>query len=139
MNDGIREPNFWIRGKTEQRKFYDIKLKTKTNVITFIAGLLFGGILIFPFGLMLFQYIEVYGYDMSIFVLYLTIIWILMMVFNGLSNYFTVKVAQSYNKDMISLQQIKPKYIFFYQLLNFGFGLFSLFIIVFFGIQLLSR
>ncbi|MFA7434751.1 MAG: hypothetical protein WC006_00115 [Bacilli bacterium] len=139
MFKNYKEPNFWIRGKLEQRKFYDIKLNTKTSIITFIAGLLFGAVIILPFGLMLFQFIMIFGYNLSIFVLYLTIIWILMMLFNGFSNYFTVKLAQAYNKDMNTLQELEPRYIFFYQILNFGFGLFSLFIIVFFGIQLINR
>lgn len=138
MNDRIKEQNFWQRGKSEQSKFYDIKLKTKTSVITFIFGLLLGAVIILPFGIMMLQYLVMFGYDLSIFVFYLTIIWVLMMAFNGLSNYFTVKLAQAYNKDMINLQDIKPKYIFFYQIFNFGFGLVSLFVIVFFGVRLIG-
>lgn len=138
MNDRKKEPNFWLRGKIEQRKFNDINLNKKTNILTFIFGLLMGALILLPFGIMLLQHIIIFGYDLSIFVLYLTIIWILMMIFNGLSNYFTVKLAQAYNKDMINLQDITPKYIFFYQILNFGFGLFSLFIIVFVGIRLIG-
>ena len=61
------------------------------------------------------------------------------MLFNGLSNYFTVKLAQAYNKDMDSLQEIKAKYIFYYQILNIGFGIFSLIVIIFFGLGILSR
>lgn len=138
MNDRVKEQNFWQRGKSEQSKFYDIKLKTKTSVITFIFGLLLGAVIILPFGIMMLQYLVMFGYDLSIFVFYLTIIWVLMMAFNGLSNYFTVKLAQAYNKDMINLQDIKPKYIFFYQIFNFGFGLVSLFVIVFFGVRLIG-
>lgn len=138
MDRPRRDLNFWMRGKLEQKKFYDIQLKRSTNIITFLLGLIFGALLLLPFGLMVFQYLMIYGYDMSIFVLYLTIIWVLIMIFNGLSNYFTVKLAQAYNKDMVNLQAIKPKYIFFYQIFNFGFGFISLLIIVFFGLRLIG-
>lgn len=135
MDKQVKQPNFWVRGKIEQRKFYEITLSTKTNIITFLFGLIAGALIILPFGLMVIQFLMIYGYDFSILTLYLTIIWVLIMLFNGLSNYFTVKLAQSYNKDMITLQAIKPKYIFFYQIFNFGFGFVSLFIIIFFGLR----
>lgn len=136
MNDPMRkEPNFWVKGKLQQAKFYDIKLGLKTNIITFVAGFILGALMVLPFALMLLQFLMLNGYDLSIFVIYLTIIWILMMLFNGFSNYFTVKIAQAYNKDMLSLQEIETKYIFFYQIFNFGFGIVSLFLIVFFGLR----
>lgn len=138
MNDNSKNQNFWIIGRNEQKKFYDIKLTTKTNIITFIGGLLLGAIIILPFGLMVFQYIQIYNYK-AIFSFYILLIWILLMLFNGLSNYFTLKLAQAYNKDMDSLQEIKAKYIFYYQILNIGFGIFSLIVIIFFGLGILSR
>lgn len=139
MNNNFkREPNFWIKGKLEQRKFYDIKLNRSTNIWTFILGLLLAVIIILPFGLMIYQYLIIYGYNLRIFIVYLLLIWIGLMFFNALSNYFTVKLAQSASKEMINLQQINANYIFWYQLLNIGFGLITLFLLIFFGINVIG-
>lgn len=132
--DNVKQPSAWKKGKLEHNKFYDIKLNRKTNFITFTFGLITGAVLLLPLFLLLFQFLKVYGYDNTFFLLFIILIWILIMLFNGLSNYFTVKLAQAYNKDMINLQAIKPKYIFLYQTLNIGFALASLFIIVLFVI-----
>lgn len=133
-----KEPNFWIKGKLEQRKFYEIKLKRSTNIGTFIFGLLLAVIIILPFGLMIYQYLIIYGYNLRIFIAYLLLIWLGLMLFNALSNYFTVKLAQAASKEMINLQEINANYIFWYQLLNIGFGLITLFLLVFFGINVLG-
>lgn len=135
MNSNLREPNFWVRGKREQKKFYDIRLSRSTSAKTFILGLIFAAVIIIPIGLMIFQYLTIYAYNIKSYAIFLVLIWIGLMFFNGFSNYFTVKLAQSLAKDVSNLQEIEAKYVFLYQLLNIGFGAFSLFIIIFFGIQ----
>ncbi len=134
----VKKPNFWIRGKLENKKFYEIKLTWKTNVLTFVLGLVLAVIVVLPLVFMIYQYLFIFGYNLKIFFLYLTIIWIVLMIFNGLSNYFTVKFAQSANKDIVNLQAIKAGEIFFYQIFNFGFGVISLLLILFFGFNILG-
>lgn len=138
MKNNLDNINFWKRGKIEQANFYSINLKRKTNLISFIFGLVFSAILLLPFIFMLIQFAVVFSYNFSFFVLYLTVAWVLLMIFNGLSNYITVKIAQASVKDMVNLQAIKPKYILLYQCLNIGFGIVSLILIVIFGIRLLG-
>lgn len=133
-----REPNFWIRGRRENKKFYEINLKRITELKTFVFGLLLSSLLILPIGLMLYQYIVIYGYDAGSFGIYLTVVWIAIMLFNGLSNYITVKICQSLVKDMDNLQKIEAGYIFLYQILNPIFGLVTLIIIVFGAISILG-
>ncbi|MDD3106881.1 MAG: hypothetical protein PHP65_03660 [Bacilli bacterium] len=137
MNDQ-RQPNFWLRGRRETKKFYEIRLNRSTSFSTFIFGFLIAALLIFPIGLLIYQFLAIYGYNLSIFGVYLILIWLTLMLFNGLSNYLTVKIAQSSAKEMRNLQEIEAEYIFWYQLLNIGFGLFSLIIIVFSAIQILG-
>jgi len=129
--------NFWVRGKIDQHKFYDIKLKTKTNFITFLFGLIVGGLLVLPFCLLVYQYFYLYRYNMSSLPLYFTLFWIIIMFFNAISNYLTVKLAQAYNKDMENLQELSAKHIFLYQLFNFKFGIVVLLFILLFALRAL--
>ncbi|MGD9604571.1 MAG: hypothetical protein AB7V00_00265 [Bacilli bacterium] len=133
-----KQLNFWLRGRRETKKFYEIRLNRSTSFKTFIFGFLLATLIIMPFGLLIYQFLMIYGYDLTIFGLYLTLIWVALMFFNGLSNYLTVKIAQASAKEMLNLQEIETGYIFWYQLLNIGFGIFSLIIIVFSAIQILG-
>ena len=47
--------------------------------------------MILPAGIMLFQYLMIYGY-LGVFRIYMLISWLGLLLFNGLSNYFTVKI-----------------------------------------------
>lgn len=136
--DNQNQPNFWLRGKRETKKFYDIRLNRSTSVKTFVFGFLMATIIILPIAILIYQFLVIFGYNLTIFGLYLTLIWVALMFFNGLSNYLTVKIAQASVKDMMNLQEIEANYIFWYQLLNIGFGLFSLIIIVVSAIQVLG-
>jgi hypothetical protein len=131
-------PNFWIRGKRETKKFYEINLNRSTNFKTFAFGFLLAALIVFPIGLMIYQFLMIYGYNLSIFGVYLTLIWVALMFFNGLSNYLTVKMAQAAAKDIVNLQAIDAGDIFLYQILNPGFGIVILIIIVVGAVQALG-
>lgn len=137
MNN-MKQPGFWKKGRLEQKRFYSIKLKLSTNIITFVFGLLTAALILLPLILLIIQSLKIYSYNGKILIPYFTFLWILLAVFNGLSNYFTVKLAQSMNKDMISMQEIKTKFIFFYQVLNPGFALATIFIIGFIMLKVLG-
>ncbi|HHZ18363.1 MAG TPA: hypothetical protein GX390_03655 [Acholeplasmataceae bacterium] len=135
MNDQVKEkkPNFWIRGKRETRNFYNIDIPPAVNTKSFIFGLLAAVLVILPAGIMLFQYLMIYGY-LGVFRIYMLISWLGLLLFNGLSNYFTVKIAQAYQPDNKRLQDISAKHVFLYNLLSIGFAIFALIVIILVGL-----
>ena len=82
---------------------------------------------------MLFQYLMIYGY-LGVFRIYMLISWLGLLLFNGLSNYFTVKIAQAYQPDNKRLQDISAKHVFLYNLLSIGFAIFALIVIILVGL-----
>ncbi len=129
----MNHKSFWSKGKEETKKFYEIRLKRSTNIITFIFGLVITVILIFPIAALLLEVLEMNWYKPQAMIAFLSFAWGLLMISNGLSNFFTVKLAKCYARDMLELQAIDENAILFYQCLNIGFGIFILAILIFFG------
>lgn len=136
MGVEIKE-SLWRRGKSETKKFYRIKLSKKTNFITFFLGLIFAAIMVFPFACLTFEVVELYWYNQKSMVIFLAIAWGLLMVANGLSNFFTVKLCKIMEKEMNDLQEINEYAILLYQTFNIGFGLFIFAVLLFFGVSAL--
>ncbi|HOE06757.1 MAG TPA: hypothetical protein PLQ99_03580 [Bacilli bacterium] len=130
----MNRKNLWSKGKEETKKFYEIKLNRSTNIITFIFGLVVTVIIIFPFAALLLEILEINWYKPQAIITFLSFAWGLLMISNGLSNFFTVKLAKCYARDMLELQAIDEYAILFYQCLNIGFGIFILAILLFFGL-----
>lgn len=130
-----KEKGLWSKGKEEMNKFYRVKLSRSTNIKTFVFGLFATLIVILPFALILYQYVELKWYRPQTMILFMSVAWVLLMLCNGLSNYFTVKMAKGYNKEMSDLQDIDENAILFYQSLNIGFGVFVLIVLLFFGVM----
>lgn len=130
----MNNQSLWSRGKEHTKKFYDIKLNRSTNIITFLFGLVVTVIIIFPFAALLLGVLEMNWYKPQAIIFFLSIAWGLLMLSNGLSNFFTVKLAKCYARDMFELQAIDENAILFYQCLNIGFGAFTLGILIFFGV-----
>ena len=59
MNSTV-EKSLWRTGKDDYKKLMSIKLKAKTNILSFLLGLLFTAIIIFPVACLVFQFIELY-------------------------------------------------------------------------------
>lgn len=135
--NNYKEPNLWVRGKQENKKFLSINLKKGTNFKTFIFGLIIAIFFIFPFALITYQYIEVYKWNSNSFRLFLAVAWVLILLMNGLSNMFTVKLAKVYAEDIVNLQEIDENAIFFYQTLNPGFSIFVFILFLIFGARML--
>ena len=127
--------SLWSRGKEEMKLFYNIKLKRSTNIKTFIFGLVVTALLVFPFAVLLFQMVTLNWYKPETILIFLAIAWGLLMLCNGLSNFFTVKLAKCYARDMDELQAIDEYAILFYQSLNIGFGIFVLIVLIFYGMM----
>lgn len=134
MNSTI-EKSLWRTGKDDYKKLLSIKLKAKTNIVSFLLGILFTALIIFPVSCVIFQFIELYWFSRDTIVLFLTIAWALLMIANGLSNYITVKVIKAYDKELTDIQNLDEKAIWFYHTLNPGFGAFMLVIMIFFWVS----
>lgn len=134
MNSKV-EKSFWRTGKDDYKKLMSIKLKTKTNLGSFLLGLLLTALIIFPIACVVFQVIELYWFSHKTIVLFLAIAWGLLMIANGLSNYITVKVLKAFDKEMTDIQNLDDKAIWFYHTLNPGFGAFMLVIMIFFWVS----
>ena len=129
--------SLWRRGKEANKIFYKIKFNKKTNILSFLLGILFTAIIILPFAVLLFELVELYWYNEKTMVIFLAIAWGLLMVCNGLSNFFTVKICKAAVPDMTDLQDINEYEILFYQTFNIGFGIFIFAILLFFGVSAL--
>lgn len=136
MNVEIKQ-NLWQKGKSETKKFYKIKLSKKANFISFFLGLLIAAVIVFPFACLTFEIVELYWYNQKSMVIFLAIAWGLLMVANGLSNFYTVKICKAMIKEMDDLQKINEYAILLYQTFNIGFGLFIFAILLFFGVSAL--
>lgn len=138
MNSGIEiKQNLWKKGKKETKKYYRIKLSKKTNFLTFFLGLLITALIIFPIACLTFEIVELYWYNQKTMVIFLAIAWGLLMIANGLSNFYTVKICKLIEKDMTDLQEIDEYAILLYQTFNIGFGLFIFAILLYFGVSAL--
>lgn len=108
-------------GKEQYKKLVNAKLTKKSNIVSFITGLLVTAILVFPVAFLLFNLIELYWYKSSTVLIFLSIAWGLLQLCNGFSSYVTCLVIKAYEKDMTDIQELDSKAIFFAQVFNIGF------------------
>ena len=126
--------NLWKQGKQDIARYYDLKLKKSTDAKSLIFGILLTLLVILPFLLILIQFFKVFLYNITIRFIILGIAWIMLMIANGLSNYFMVKLAKLYYPQNPNLTELNTKAIFIYETLNIGFGIFTIVAIILFGI-----
>jgi hypothetical protein len=130
----MNKKNFWLRGRNNQLRFNKIKMNIKTDILVTLYGLFSALIILLPLGLLIFQFLMVFGYSKPLFYFYLFVIWLAVLLFNGLLNYLIVFYSKLIDKENKDLQEIEVKYVFLYQCLNIGFAIISLIIIVVFGL-----
>lgn len=126
--------NLWRKGKIETQKYYDLKLKKFTDFKTMIFGLLLTLVAILPILLIIIQFFKLYFYHPIYRIILIVISWILLLICNGLSNVFMVKLAKLYYPENPNLIKIDEKAIFVYQTFNIGFMFFTILIIIFFRV-----
>lgn len=126
--------NIWKLGKAEMQKFYDLKLRKSTDIKSMIFGLVLTVIIILPGAFLLIDGLELLYYHPLLSRILIIMAWMLLMICNGLSNLFMVKLAKRYYPENPNLTNIDEKSIFVYQSLNIGFGLFTLAIMIFLGV-----
>ena len=133
MNNMItpKEKPLWRTGRDDHKKFMSIRLSRKTNIVSFLFGILLTAIIILPSTFIIFQVVELFWFSRSSMVLFLAIAWALLMIANGLSNYITIRIVKAYNRDLTDIQALDDKAIWFYHTLNPGFGIFMLIVMVF--------
>lgn len=133
----LKDKSLWRTGKDDYKKFLSIKLSRKSNLVSFLLGILFTCMIIFPIACVVFQVIELYWFSRKTLVFFLAIAWGLLMICNGLSNYISIKMVKAYDKDITDIQALDDKAIWFYHTLNPGFGIFMLIIMIFFWVTTL--
>ena len=89
----------WRKGKNDIKKFYDIKFNKSTNIKTLVFGIIITAVLIIPFASLLIQFFQAYYYNLKVCLVILLIGWILLWLCNGMSNYFSIKLAKLYYKE----------------------------------------
>lgn len=132
-----KEPSLWVRGKKEHQRFLNIQLKKGTSFKTFLFGMLIAITLAIPFGILLYQYVDIYKWNPKSFILFLSLSFVFILFLNGLSNLYTVKLAKAYASDMLNLQEVDEMAIMFYQILNPGFSIFLLILFILFGARII--
>ena len=132
-----KEKSLWKTGRDDHKKFMSIRLSRKTNIVSFLFGLLLTAIIILPFTFIIFQFVEMYWFSRKTMVFFLAIAWGLLMIANGLSNYITIRIVKAYNTDLTDIQALDDKAIWFYHTLNPGFGVFLLVVMVFLWVSTL--
>ena len=124
--------SLWRKGKQDIKKFYDIKFNRSTNVKTLLFGILITAVIIIPFATILIQIFQAYFYQLNVCMIMMLIGWMMLWLCNGLSNYFTIKLAKNYYKENPKLQKLDEVAIFFYETLNPGFIFFTFFVLLVF-------
>ena len=95
----LKDKSLWRTGKDDYKKFLSIKLSKKSNLVSFLFGILFTCVLVFPIACVVFQVIELYWFSRKSLLFFLAIAWGLLMICNGLSNYISIKMVKAYDKD----------------------------------------
>lgn len=131
----VNKPNLWKKGKNHQKLYLNINLRKSTSMKTFAFGMVITIILVLPIALALYQYLNVYKWNVNAFRIFLLMAWVLILLVNGISNYFTVLLAKAYNPEMENLMDIDEYAILFYQTLNPGFAIVVLILFLIFGIS----
>ena len=116
-------------GKQQYKKFGEYNVKKTTFLKTTFQGIFMTLFCILPVLLIMIQFFAVYFYNPSIKLLLIKLAWVMLLVCNGLSNYFTVIFTKNLILDDPKLQEIDEKAIFFYTTFSLGYIVFTLFLL----------
>ncbi len=121
----------WRYGKKQYKDFTNYHVKKTTFIKTTIFGIIISLIVLTPIILILINLYKTFGYNPSWKIFIFTLVWVLLLFYNGLNNYFTVQCTKRYISDDEKLQKFDAKAIMFYNILNPLFMIFSFLIIIF--------
>ncbi|MCR5422800.1 MAG: hypothetical protein K6E74_04105 [Bacilli bacterium] len=133
-----KKMGLWRFGKKQYKDFTNYHVKKTTFIKTTIFGIIAALLVLVPFILLLVTFYKVYGYNPRIKILIVTLAWVLILIYNGLTNYYTVQCTKCYISDDEKLQSFDARAIAFYNVLNPWFMIFSFIFIICLLIGLLS-
>ncbi len=126
--------NLYKRGKSDIKKYYELKLSKKTDYKSFLLALPLTAIVVLPLLLILIQFFKVYYYDVIVRFILGIVAWLLLLLCNGLSNFFMIKLAKRYYPENPILAGINEGAIFLYHTFDPFFAIFTLVLIIYFGV-----
>ena len=122
--------SLWKKGKLQHKEFGNYHVKKSTFIWTTLAGIVLTLLAVLPFILFIIQIFKTFYYNPQIKVFLVVIAWVTLLVMNGLSNYYTVVLTKNNSIDDEKLQAFDEKAIFFYNVFNIKFIIFTLVIMI---------
>lgn len=113
-------------GKQTLKKYGMLRIKKFHDFLAFLLGIFLTIAFIVPFVLILVSFYKLFRTNVIIKSVIIVISWLLLCFSNGLSNYLTILIIKGYYKENPEVNSLKPGAVFFYQLTNIWFALFSL-------------
>ncbi|MDD4212953.1 MAG: hypothetical protein PHY42_06135 [Bacilli bacterium] len=126
--------SLWKQGKQDIKAYYELKLSKKTDYKAFLLAIPLTAIVILPFLLILIQFFKLYYYDFVVRFFLGIVAWMLLMVCNGLSNMFMIMLAKRYYPENPTLMKLSERAVFVYHTFDVFFGVFTLILIIYFGV-----
>ncbi|MFA7126960.1 MAG: hypothetical protein WC182_05310 [Bacilli bacterium] len=126
--------SLWNQGKLDTKTYYDLKLSKKTDYKSFLFSLPLTAVVVLPALLILVQFFKLYYYDVVVRFFLGMIAWFLLLLCNGLSNMFMVKLSKRYYPENTTLMTLNERAIFWFHTFDIFFALFTLILIIYFGV-----
>ena len=117
-------------GKQNIKQYYEIKMKKWSDWRLLFESIILTLVIFLPIILMYIQLFYIYGYNVYSIIIISVIGWILLMLFNGVSNAFQIIFVKHVYKDNKLAQEFNPLAVFIYQSTNIGFAIFTFVLIV---------
>lgn len=128
----------WIQGRKDYKEFANMSLKGYKSSLAFIFSLVLTILTVLPVALVIYQLYSVFFYHRPILNTLIGLSWLLLLLCNGLSNYFTLEISKCYYHYETKLQKLSSKGVFVYQTFNIGFAV-ATFVILLFVVWVSNR
>lgn len=125
-----KQLGLWRDGRAQYKAFTKYHVKKSTFIITTLQGILLTFVCILPFILILTQFYISFAYIAAVRNFIIVLAFALLLIANGLSNYFTVKCTKTHAIDDEKLQAFEESKIFFYTTFQIGFIIFAFVLMV---------
>ena len=126
----IKKETLWRKGKREYKIFGDYNFKKSTFWKTTFGGIIATLVVLAPVILFMVAIFKAYYYKLFFRIFMYLVAWGLLLLSNGLSNYFTVQMSKTYITDDDKLQKMDAFAIMFYNCFNIGFMFVTLLIVI---------
>lgn len=126
-----KKMGLWRFGKSQYKQFTNYHVKRTTFIKTTVFGILISLLVLLPFILVLIALYKVFAYNPFWKIGIMVAVYLLLLIYNGISNYYTVQITKKYITDDEKLQKFDAWAICYYNILNPLFMIFAFFIIIF--------